>query len=226
MDKENAQMFCEHFCIIFNNQNHLPCDHSVLSLILPNDDFTHVAKLPSITKVCAALCRMASAKAPGPSGVTSNALKSMVWMEETPDDDHTNDNTNYLASVIHTMLLDFWENTLDFESWKSGILEKGDLPNPNKRHPVCLLETMYKVLASIIVRRINTMIQDHRMEPQCNSLNLKGLLTPSIANTYGCPGFFGAHLGGEFTLDSQILIFSCCKIWKSQRLPTWPEHQD
>eukprot|EP00957_Ditylum_brightwellii_P026402 1997094-Ditylum_brightwellii.AAC.1 len=49
-DEENAQVFCEHFCKIFNNQNSLPCDHTALSLIPPNAGFTHLAKLPSITK--------------------------------------------------------------------------------------------------------------------------------------------------------------------------------
>eukprot|EP00957_Ditylum_brightwellii_P157337 11975107-Ditylum_brightwellii.AAC.1 len=65
---------------------------------------------------------MANSKAPGPLGVTSNALKSMVWTEETPGDDHANGDTNYLATVIYAMLVNFWESALDFESWKSGIL--------------------------------------------------------------------------------------------------------
>eukprot|EP00957_Ditylum_brightwellii_P017965 1353307-Ditylum_brightwellii.AAC.1 len=98
--------------------------------------------------VCTALRRMANGKAPGPSGVTSDALKSMVWVEETPDDEHDNDDVNYLATVIHAMLINFWESALDFESWKSGTLspvpQKGNVLNPNKWRPVCLLETMHK----------------------------------------------------------------------------------
>eukprot|EP00957_Ditylum_brightwellii_P136089 10378868-Ditylum_brightwellii.AAC.1 len=72
----------------------------------------------------------------------------MVWTEATPNDEGANDDANYLASVIHHMLLDFWKSALDFESWKSGILapvpKKGDLSNPNKWRPVCLLETTNK----------------------------------------------------------------------------------
>eukprot|EP00957_Ditylum_brightwellii_P178907 13627671-Ditylum_brightwellii.AAC.1 len=136
MDKENTQVFCEHFGKIFNNQNALPCDHSALSLIPPHDDFTHLAKLPLITEVCTVICRTANSNGPGPLGVTSDALKSMVWTEETPDNEHANNNTNYLASVIHTMLLELGESTLDFESWKSGILapipKKSNLSNSNK----------------------------------------------------------------------------------------------
>eukprot|EP00957_Ditylum_brightwellii_P078914 5999900-Ditylum_brightwellii.AAC.1 len=133
---------------MFNNQNPLPCDHTALSLILPHDNFTHLDELPSINEVRANLCRIANGKAPGPSDITSDALKSMVWTEETPGNEHDNDDANYLATVIHVMLLDFCKSTLDFKSWKSGTLapvpKKGDLSNPNKWHPVCLLETMYK----------------------------------------------------------------------------------
>ena len=170
--KENAQVFYEHFGNIFHHQIPLLCDHSDLLLLLllllinQHPDFVHLANLTTISKVCTALCQMVNGKAVGPSSITSDALKSMVWTEINPDDDHENDDANYLATVIHTMILEFWEGMLDFESWKSGTLapvpKKGDLSNPNKWHPVCLLETH------------NTVIQDHRLEPQCGSLNSKG----------------------------------------------------
>eukprot|EP00957_Ditylum_brightwellii_P109922 8384727-Ditylum_brightwellii.AAC.1 len=65
---------------------------------------------------------MANGKAPGPSGITSDALKSIVWTEATPEDEGANDNADYLAAVIHDMLVEFWKCALDFESWKAGIL--------------------------------------------------------------------------------------------------------
>eukprot|EP00957_Ditylum_brightwellii_P173542 13212796-Ditylum_brightwellii.AAC.1 len=48
-DEENAQVFCEHFSKIFNNQDPLPCNYSALSLILQHTEFTHLAELPSLT---------------------------------------------------------------------------------------------------------------------------------------------------------------------------------
>eukprot|EP00957_Ditylum_brightwellii_P178520 13598639-Ditylum_brightwellii.AAC.1 len=97
----------------------------------------------------------------------------MVWTETNPDDDHENNNDDYLATVVHAMILEFWEGTLDFEFWKSSTLasvpKKGDLSNPNKWRPVCTLETTYKILASIITRRINPVIRDHGLELQCGS---------------------------------------------------------
>eukprot|EP00957_Ditylum_brightwellii_P175095 13331728-Ditylum_brightwellii.AAC.1 len=89
-----------------------------------------------------------------------------------------NNNANYLATMNHAMIVEFWEDSFDFKSWESGTLapvpKKGDLLNPNKWHPVCLLETTYKVLTSMIARRINPVIWDHGLEPQCICLNLKG----------------------------------------------------
>eukprot|EP00957_Ditylum_brightwellii_P165285 12584418-Ditylum_brightwellii.AAC.1 len=113
-DEENAQVFCEHFGKIFNNQNPLPCDHSALNLICQHPDFTHLADLPTVSEVRSALRLMANGKAPGPSGITSDALKSMVWTETNPNDEHENDDADYLATVIHAMILEFWEGTLDF----------------------------------------------------------------------------------------------------------------
>eukprot|EP00957_Ditylum_brightwellii_P151547 11541346-Ditylum_brightwellii.AAC.1 len=66
---------------------------------------------------------MANGKAPGPSGITSDALKSMVWCDSGLDEeDSANEDAEYLASVVHELLLDFWESKLDFESWKQGML--------------------------------------------------------------------------------------------------------
>eukprot|EP00957_Ditylum_brightwellii_P173011 13171991-Ditylum_brightwellii.AAC.1 len=91
---------------------------------------------------------MANVKAPGPSGVTSDALKAMFWTKQNPDNDADNNDANCLTIVIHAMLLDFWSENTDFTSWASGILspvpKKGDPSNPSKWRPVCLLETTYK----------------------------------------------------------------------------------
>eukprot|EP00957_Ditylum_brightwellii_P091182 6942156-Ditylum_brightwellii.AAC.1 len=72
----------------------------------------------------------------------------MVWKEHQPENESDNDDVEYLVSVIHAMILEFWNGDLDFQSWESGTLapvpKKGDMSNPNKWRPVCLLETTYK----------------------------------------------------------------------------------
>eukprot|EP00957_Ditylum_brightwellii_P088721 6756064-Ditylum_brightwellii.AAC.1 len=60
----------------------------------------------------------------------------MVWCDSGLDEeDSANEDAEYLASVVHELLLDFWESNLDFESRKRGTLapvpKTGDLSNPN-----------------------------------------------------------------------------------------------
>eukprot|EP00957_Ditylum_brightwellii_P166253 12656863-Ditylum_brightwellii.AAC.1 len=95
-DKENAEVFCEHFSRIFNNQNPLPCNLAALDLIRSCNNFTHLATAPSRLEVSAAIRRMANSKAPVPSGITSDTLKAMVWKEHQPEDEAANDNAEYL----------------------------------------------------------------------------------------------------------------------------------
>eukprot|EP00957_Ditylum_brightwellii_P161869 12324266-Ditylum_brightwellii.AAC.1 len=102
----------------------------------------------------------------------------MTWTEPDPGKEGANDDAKYLVSTTHKMPTDFWEDSLDFESWTSGTLspvpKKGDLSDPDKWQPVCLLKTTYKVLASILARRINPIIRDNGLEAQFGSPNSKG----------------------------------------------------
>eukprot|EP00957_Ditylum_brightwellii_P007600 575379-Ditylum_brightwellii.AAC.1 len=122
IDEENAEVFCEHFSCIFNNQNSLPCDLITLQFICPCNNFTHLANEPSLMEVTAALHCMANVKVPGPSSITSDALKVMMWKEQHPENKSNNDDAEYLASVMHAMILEFWTRHLDFQSWESGTL--------------------------------------------------------------------------------------------------------
>eukprot|EP00957_Ditylum_brightwellii_P059099 4483326-Ditylum_brightwellii.AAC.1 len=90
-DEENMEVFCEHFSHILNNQNLLPCDITALDLIHSCHDFTHLENEPSLTEVTTALCRMENGKAPGPSGITSDALKVMVQKEHLPENESNNE---------------------------------------------------------------------------------------------------------------------------------------
>eukprot|EP00957_Ditylum_brightwellii_P143176 10909108-Ditylum_brightwellii.AAC.1 len=73
-DKENAQVFAEHFNKLFNNQLPLPCDPTVLDLIDQLPDYLHLATPITLPEVRAALQQMANGKALGLSGITSDAL--------------------------------------------------------------------------------------------------------------------------------------------------------
>eukprot|EP00957_Ditylum_brightwellii_P081454 6196193-Ditylum_brightwellii.AAC.1 len=90
-NEENAEVFCECFSCIFNNQTPLPCNLTALDLICPCNDFTHLAAAPSLLEVIAVISRMTNSKAPGLSGITSDALKAMVWKEHQSEDESDND---------------------------------------------------------------------------------------------------------------------------------------
>eukprot|EP00957_Ditylum_brightwellii_P062782 4764325-Ditylum_brightwellii.AAC.1 len=158
--------------------NPLPCDLTGLDRIFPCNDFTHLANKPSLAEVTATLCQMANGKAPGPSSVTSDALKAMVWTEHQLENESGNDDVEYLAPVIHVMILEFWTGHLNFQYWESGTLapvpQKGDLSNLNKWQPVCLLETTYKVLVIVLAFCINPIMRDNGLEEQCGNLSSKG----------------------------------------------------
>eukprot|EP00957_Ditylum_brightwellii_P147860 11259470-Ditylum_brightwellii.AAC.1 len=76
-DEDNAKVFADHFSKVFNNQNPLTCNHSALDLIPQSPDFLILAAPLTLDEVKAALKCMANGKAPDPSGVLSDALKSM-----------------------------------------------------------------------------------------------------------------------------------------------------
>eukprot|EP00957_Ditylum_brightwellii_P201958 15327955-Ditylum_brightwellii.AAC.1 len=84
---KNAQVFAKHFNKLFNNQSLLPCYSTTLDLIDQLPNFLDLADPISLYEVQAALQRMANGKATCPSGITSDALKSMVWRDKSLEED-------------------------------------------------------------------------------------------------------------------------------------------
>eukprot|EP00957_Ditylum_brightwellii_P062541 4746602-Ditylum_brightwellii.AAC.1 len=109
-DEENAQVFAKHFNKLFDNQSPLSCNPTALDLIDQLPDFLHLADSISLCKVHAAWQRMANGKATGPSGITSDVPKSMMWKDNSlEEEDHANDDADFLSSVIHDLLTDLGE---------------------------------------------------------------------------------------------------------------------
>eukprot|EP00957_Ditylum_brightwellii_P137994 10520355-Ditylum_brightwellii.AAC.1 len=69
-DEENAEVFAEHFCKVFNNPDLPPCDKSTLPIIPTHPDFFSLGDLPSFDEVRNVIMWMCNGKAPGPSGIT------------------------------------------------------------------------------------------------------------------------------------------------------------
>eukprot|EP00957_Ditylum_brightwellii_P076723 5831565-Ditylum_brightwellii.AAC.1 len=102
---------------------------------------------------------MANSKSPGLMGVTLGAFCAMVWCEADPAQAGLNVDAEYLCQYITDILNLFLGGELDIEAWRTGNLspvpKPGDLSDPNKWRPVCLLKTLYKILASILAYWIN-----------------------------------------------------------------------
>eukprot|EP00957_Ditylum_brightwellii_P145141 11054781-Ditylum_brightwellii.AAC.1 len=79
MHKENAQVFAKHFTKDFNNLGPLLCDDRVLPLVPTCNEFTVLDKPPSYDELQDAMMMMANGKFPGPSCMTLNSFRAMVW---------------------------------------------------------------------------------------------------------------------------------------------------
>eukprot|EP00957_Ditylum_brightwellii_P008805 668248-Ditylum_brightwellii.AAC.1 len=158
-DEENAEVFAEHFCKVFNNPDPSPCNETILPSVPTQPEFPHLGDPPLPAEVRSTIMRMCNGKVPGPSEITSDAFCTMFFQRPDPEKSGNNESVDYLCDYITEILHLFWEGNLDIKSWHKGTLspvpKPGDLADPNKWRPVCLLETLYKVLASILAFRIN-----------------------------------------------------------------------
>eukprot|EP00559_Dactyliosolen_fragilissimus_P001762 CAMPEP_0184862080 /NCGR_PEP_ID=MMETSP0580-20130426/6610_1 /TAXON_ID=1118495 /ORGANISM="Dactyliosolen fragilissimus" /LENGTH=561 /DNA_ID=CAMNT_0027359803 /DNA_START=327 /DNA_END=2009 /DNA_ORIENTATION=+ len=159
-----------------------PCDDSVLSLIQNRPTMLHLNAEPSVDEIKEAIKHMRFRKAAGPSGLTPDTIKyvsqntQQLDPELIPQDSQL---SNEFINILHKIFSDFWHGRINsIESWQHGTLcpvpKKGNLSNPNKWRPVCLLECPYKILASIIAKRMNKIVRDEGLEEQCGSLHTKG----------------------------------------------------
>eukprot|EP00957_Ditylum_brightwellii_P041913 3174639-Ditylum_brightwellii.AAC.1 len=127
----NAEVFAKHFSKVFNNLDPVPCNDSALPLVLQCEEFAFLGTQPVYEEVRTAIMRMAN-----------------VWCEADPTQAGLNADAEYLCQYITDVLKLFWEGELNVKAWKTGNLspgpKPGDLSDPNKWQPVCLLKTLSK----------------------------------------------------------------------------------
>jgi hypothetical protein len=142
-DTENAEILKAHFTSLFNS--HTRVDFSVLDEI-PNHITQHIlGEVPSKTEIKKAISKMASNKAPGKSGLTTDMIKCLPPKA-----------MNLYVEIIQ----EFWKkDVIDFDSWYITVLHllykgKGNPHDPNNHHGIALKETSAKVLSIIIAKRL------------------------------------------------------------------------
>ena len=107
-------------------------------------------------------------KSPGLTGLTPDSIKTITQqitglgeMDDRPEDLIL---TNQILELIHKNIEVFWTGKCAINELKTGTLapvpKSGNLSDPNKWRPVCLLEITYTILASIIDFQINPIVSD------------------------------------------------------------------
>ena len=153
--EENAEVFRAHFrslygrtpsfdsAVIDKLQQHavvLGCDHQ------PTDD-----EIKSAT-------RKLRDKGPGDSGLCPQSWKCLLKSEET---------FNFLKKII----LEFWQTEIVPSEWETGLLKilpkKGDLSQPGNHRGIMLLEVAYKIIAILLLARLQPIAEGLDHESQC-----------------------------------------------------------
>eukprot|EP00957_Ditylum_brightwellii_P070457 5353364-Ditylum_brightwellii.AAC.1 len=110
-DQENAKVSTEHFEKLFNNTSPLPCDKTALEELFDVPEFLQLTIPPTMQEIKDALKGMANNKTPGPSHITQDTPKAMIWEETKFQSSCENDDedSKYIAEYFHNILTSFWD---------------------------------------------------------------------------------------------------------------------
>ena len=135
---ESADILLLHFNKIFNNNN-FSCEESVLPLLPDKPTMLHLNTPPSLDKVKSAIKKLRSQKAPGPTGITPDIIKSLTQPSLPNKHPHFLKDTelsNEFLHHLHHIITKFWNKEIpSCTEWQHGTLtpvpKKEDLSNPN-----------------------------------------------------------------------------------------------
>ena len=153
--EENAEIFKNHFEKLYNKPANF--DPNILNHLdeCPIDDSLGVT--PSTEEVHSAIKHLKN-NSPGESGITAQMLKSIALDVVCFD---------YLYRII----TDIWSSEKCPSQWDIGRLvilpKKGDLSKPGNYRGIMLLEIAYKIVAIVINKRLQPLIERLDHENQC-----------------------------------------------------------
>ena len=124
--EENAQVFVKHFKKLYER---VPMyDRSVLEFLQQEPVICRVDHGPADDEILKVV-NILKNNAPGESGLSSQMLKAIV-------------STNQTYELLRSIILDFWENELPPNQWKTGLLKiipkKGDQSQPSNYRRIML----------------------------------------------------------------------------------------
>ncbi|XP_073829123.1 uncharacterized protein [Musca autumnalis] len=118
-----------------------------------NDDETIDADPPNIAEIATAINKLKKNKAPGEDGIPPELLQVDATLS---------------ATIIHPHILEAWENETLPETWTKGTIiklpKKDDLKVCDNWRGITLLNTVYKIIATIINDRLQSIEKSLRDE--------------------------------------------------------------
>ena len=148
-DEEQMEVLETHFQKVFNNKREVKFE--TLNSVLQRDIMHDQDRDVSFDEFEKALDGLANNKAAGENGVSPNAIKAL-----------NDENRRYIFHFI----VEFWEDSKDYESWHSGLLvlvhkagkEKSD---PNNWRGINLMDVISKVMSRIMNERLFKILDKH-----------------------------------------------------------------
>jgi hypothetical protein len=185
-DEEDAGVFDVHFDKLYGKTPSGDED-VVLSMLKQYPVLTELAGAPDYSEVVSAVKKL-NLSGPGISGAHAAAWKALLHLPST-------------AALILKMVTDFWKDGEVPDEWNHCLLKilpkKGDLSQPGNYRGIMLLEVPYKIIATILQRRLVKVHHALNNKPQCGFLPL-----------VGCP-------------DANFVVRQCLKKRREHGLETW-----
>ena len=153
--EENAEVFRAHFESLYGRAPDFDC--TVLDMLQQQEVVNGCDEMPSDDEIRTATQKLRDS-GPGDSGLCAQAWKCLLKSDETFD---------ALKQVVHQ----FWETEVVPTEWEMGLLKilpkKGDLSQPGNHRGIMLLEVAYKIIAIILLARLQPIEEGLDHESQC-----------------------------------------------------------
>ena len=160
--EENAEVFADAFEKLYGRTPKV--DASVLDALPQRATIAGLDHEPTDVEIDAALSKLHNT-APGDSGLPAALWKALAETEES-------------FTVVCEIVLDFWRSEVMPTEWETGILsilpKKGDLSLPGNYRGIMMLEVAYKIVAYIILSRLNPTTESLDHEAQCGFRRFRG----------------------------------------------------
>ena len=165
-DKENAEIFKEHFSKLYNNKTTTTYDPTIIAELEQFRQPTNetLGQPPKWEEIRKALSKMENEKSPGPNKIPPEAFKNLQGL-------------GYIT--LTNIIYDYWtnENNNNPTYTKLGLTilpKKGDLTDTNNYRGIALGDICAKIISSIITTRLTKYLQKIGIEEQYGSQYNKG----------------------------------------------------